>query len=369
VRKLLRLVFVILVTGIFCLAYSFWNDKGNGEEGQQKEAVITNTKESTASSDISKKTKKIRGIELNPMANGALETNREKISSLVRVIKSAGANTIGLYNCGLFDWENSMNNQSGAEFCKKVLEAAKDEKLDVILGYFSNATQDWTNKKTINRATWQFQKLVTETKDYPFIKYYLIGNEVFEKLPNEAAKNNYAQWISLMTKWVNDGNSGKEVIYADNVNLEALPYLKKYNSQFTTYAVNDYEWDGAKQLGEKIKEITVKWPGAKVMLHEWGVDSFDTNKQKENQASQSKRVVELAKEIEKVEKQFPEIFVGALYFSLTDNKERVVRNDKNIETGEPWVCLTCFDKKANEGYWGIYGKPAYEGLKGYWLNN
>ncbi|MFA6250960.1 MAG: hypothetical protein WC686_05720 [Candidatus Shapirobacteria bacterium] len=311
----------------------------------------------------------IRGIELNPMVNGALENNPKRISIYMKAIRDTGANTVGLYNCGAFDWEKITDVETGKSFCQQVYGEAEKLGLGVIPGYFSNPHQDWSLEETSQRASRQFKELVNETKQYQFVKYYLIGNELFEKLSSEKEKDKLALWISSMTEWLNENAPEKEIIYADNSNLIALPYLINSGAKIKTYAINDYEWGKSGELAKKIEVIRLKWPGIKIMLHEWGVDSLDASSQKEEVNAQAKRIVYLAKQISMVEKKYPDIFVGALYFSFTDDWGKVEDVKKqNPDQGRDWICLTCFDKKANEEYWGIEGKRAYWDLKNYWTN-
>ncbi len=301
------------------------------------------------------------------MNETALETNTASISAQMNALADTGARAVGLYNCGLFDWYSNWNITSGKTFCETVYPVAKQRNLKLLIGYFSNSTQDWTQSATISRATSQFQALVKDTMTNTNVYAYLIGNEVFEQLPTQESRQAYASWIGSMVDWTAKTAPGKQVLYADNSNLVALPYLKTSAPHLTTYTINDYEWDTLAGLLARIDRVTTQWPGISVLLHEYGSDSFDVRTMSENQTTQADRLIQMTSIVEQASRLRPNTFAGAFLFAFTDDWSKIGDpNQATPDAGQSWVCLTCFDQKANEDYWGIYNKPAYGALKNFW---
>jgi hypothetical protein len=277
-----------------------------------------------------------------------------------------GANTIGLYNCGLFNWGTIQNVSSGQTFCRTIYPIAAQNNVGVIVGYFSNASVNWNDSTVRNTLTTQFKKLVGETKGLSTTKGYLIGNEIFENLPTESEKVNYAKWIGSLVNWATK-QTKIPVFYADSSELVALPYLKQYAPRLSVYAINTYKWQNASELTTIVDTIVNKWGNTKVLLHEWGVDSFDSNFYIEDRVQQAARIKYLALEIEKVSLLRPQTFWGALMFSYEDDYSKMGSpsvQDKDL--GAAWTCTTCFDFRANEEFWGIKNKPAYYSLQEAW---
>jgi hypothetical protein len=197
-----------------------------------------------------------------------------------------------------------------------------------------------------------------------------IGNEVFEHLPSESARQAYAQWIGSMSQWATINASQHPVIYADNAQLTALPYLKEHTPQLTIYTINNYQWNSSTELISEINNLTSQWPGIQILLHEWGSDSFNVNAYTEDQPAQAQQIAHLAQEIETAAQTIPDIFIGTYLFEFTDEWTKINNPEtQDPDPGQPWTCNTCFDHQANEDYWGIYQKPAYEALKNIWSPN
>lgn len=310
----------------------------------------------------------IKGINYHPMKENSFETNSEEVNKHLQKIAELGTTHIGLYNCGKFDWEKSYNITFGEEFCKMIYPIAEKYNLKLIVGYFSNQTQDWTDIETQNRATTQFQELVLTTKDSTHVDYYLIGNEVFEKLGGENEKIGYAKWIEKMVSWTITEDNKKKVIYADNSVLSAIPYLRKYTPSLEIYAINDYEWSNSKALISRVNKVRKQIPRIKgVILHEWGSDSFEVGTYQENYSKQAERITYLAAELKKSQDKLNGFLLGAFLFSFNDDLTKVGNHTiQDPDSGAKWSYKTCFDSKANEDYWGIYEKSAFEALKSSW---
>lgn len=309
----------------------------------------------------------IKGIEYNPLSSLGYETDYAKIGRDIQAISELGATDIGLYNCGKFDWYSTINSTMGESFCAKVYPLAVSYNLKMTVGYFSNPSQDWSLQTTRDRASTQYQDLVTKTKDLGNVSFYLIGNEVFEHLAPESQKIDYAKWIEEMVVWTKNISPDTPVVYADNSNLIAMPYLITYVPNLAVYGVNDYEWNSQQSLEVRIKRITDLWPNIKVLLHEWGSDSFDVRTYSENREAQAVQIAYLATEVQKAGQNMPNVFLGSYLFSFNDDWTKVGSPTlPDPDKGQDWVCLTCFDFKANEDYWGITGKPAYDYLQTVW---
>jgi hypothetical protein len=307
----------------------------------------------------------IKGIQYNPIVNGELETDDVRIENDLGAIASTGANTVGLYNCGLFDWRKEVNLLNGKNFCEKVYTVSKELHLMMIIGYFSNEYQNWNDSVSVERAKEQFKDLVNSTKNLGNVKYYLIGNEIFEKLPDESSRIAYAKWIGEMVVWQQAIAPQIPIIYADNSQLTALPYLLQYSKSLEVYAINTYEWRSALQLTKIIDTIHSTWPDVKIYLSEFGVDSYDTKAQRNDEKAQTIRMKYLLGELRKVLQTRPDLFIGYSIFEFNDDWSKAKDPFTQNADSSHWTCRTCFDYTANEEYWGIFGKQVFTNLRGF----
>jgi hypothetical protein len=361
---LLKLLILVLVICLGIFTFLYFQTKKQVKTTHISE-VVEVIKENIILDGYSTKNKivPIIGVQYNPLMKGDFEKDATQIADDIQIIKAIGANTIGLYNCGKYDWYKKLNATNGIDFCNKVYLYAEKQNLKLIVGYYSNETQNWKETATIERSEKQFKELVESTKDVSSITYYLIGNEIFEKLSDEEARINYAKWIGKMLTWQQEQYPNRPLIYADNSQFTAEPYLLKYASKLQVYAINNYEWNSALQLNNIINRVNKNWPNSSVYLSEFGVDSYDSAKKVQKVSLQAQRFEYLLSELYKIYQKRSDKFIGFSIFEYDDDWSKAGK--ASVQEGDiaSWKCLTCFDYKANEDYWGISHKETLEAIK------
>lgn len=307
------------------------------------------------------------GINYNPtsVTTGNLDINIKDTD--IEKIKSLNIKVIGTYNAGYCEWGNYSNISIGSDFYGNLYPLAEKYGIKIIVGYLSNATIDWTDKKRVELITKQYKNLVLLTKNKQSTYMYLIGNEIFNKLPNNRQRQEYSKWIGDMTDWTH--KNGKMVTYADEADNNGIYWLKKYAPKLDIYSVNDYTWTNASELLSIIDKIDKRWHKP-IFLHEFGTDSFDTITGVEDEDKQSLRVANLVSSIEEVKNKRIN-FVGAMLFEFSDEWNKEGFNDRQNTVIPLWPCNSCYDGVPNEEYWGIF-KNTFDGSqripkKAYWL--
>lgn len=322
----------------------------------------------------------IRGVSYNPIAINTTTLDTSAIEHDLPNIISLGANTISIYNAGEFEWKNQSNITINLSFYQNLSQFADQHNLNIIIGYFSNQTVDWTDQHRRAIMSDQYQRLVQNSKDKPSTWAYSLGNEIFEKLPDDTSRQAYATWIGEMVDWTHNLDPKIKVSYADNHSLTALPWLKQYAPNIDLYLVNSYEWTSSKELNSLLHSISSRWPkpDIDILLHEWGVSSYDPDISIENLTAQAKRIKKLAGIIEQVGKKNPQ-FIGSIYYEYSDQWDKEGQLDQQEPIPAVWRCTTCFSHKlAYEEYWGLtsnvttnqaanrFFKPAFYTLQNSW---
>jgi hypothetical protein len=322
---------------------------------------------------------KVKGVNYNPSAIGSDQLDLTAPQYDIPKIAQLQANTLGTYNVGKFEWSQWSDLTNGEQFYDKISPLAESYNLKIIVGYFSNQTIDWTNATRVSKATAQYKELVLKTKDRPSTLIYLLGNEIFEKLPSDSQKIAYAKWLGLMADWTHSVDPSHPTTYADNASQEALAMLKQYAPNLDIYSINDYEWGTATELSDTLALDHNLWPDKPILLHEWGTDSWNAPSWTEDETAQATQVKKLVAIIDQVYANSSPDFIGSVFFEYSDQWNKIGSSStQDPDQGWPWTCNTCFDKRGNEDYWGLTRsieanqagqrvlKQAYTALKQAW---
>ena len=296
----------------------------------------------------------IKGVAYNPTSIGTDQLDPAAPAYDIPQITALGANTISTYNLGRFEWGSYTDLTNGEDFYNGLYPVAETNNLKIIVGYFSNSTIDWTDPIRVAKVTSQYQNLVLKAKDRPSTIMYLLGNEIFEKLASDPQKKAYAQWLGQMTDWTHTNDPNHLVTYGDNAAHAGLEWLKTYVPNLDIYSLNNYEWETYEQLSNILAYDLSAWPGKSLLLHEWGVDSWDVNKWTEDESVKANRITQLADYLKQAYANPNYPFLGGIFFEYNDQWDKIgSANTQDPDHGWPWLCLTCFDHSANEDYWGI----------------
>ena len=323
----------------------------------------------------------LKAINYQPTAVGSDQGDATAPIDDVPKMAQMGANTVAVYSCSKFEWDQWSDAGSGDVFCNNLLTTTEQQNMKLIVGYFSNQAMDWTNSTRITKVTQQYQSMVLSSKDRPPTLIYMIGNETFEKMANDTQRTAYAKWIGQMVDWTHLNDPNHPVMYADNDQKGALNWLKTYAPSIDIYGTNSYNWSTATELKTAFDGIKAAWPGKPFLLHEWGVDSLNAPTQLEDLAAQASRVNQLLQVIAAVYADTNYPLLGHIFFEYTDDWSKLgTISSQTPDPGWPWSCKTPFDGKCNEEYWGITTaqaagqaknrslKPVYYTFQSLWKN-
>lgn len=317
----------------------------------------------------------IRAVNYNPTPIGSSTIDTTAPFADIPKIAQLGANTIATYFIGRADFDQWFDLTTGVNFYNNLYPAAESNNMKLILGYYSNEHENWTDATQVARITKQYQDMVAAAKDRPSTLVYMIGNEVFEKLANETQKTAYAQWIGNMVNWTHTFDPNHPVMYSDIANYTGLPYLKQYAPSLDIYGINHYAFATTADLNNLFAQDVSLWPGKAIMLHEWGSDAYNVNSRSIENNTQASQIVKLAQIIDSLVPNFP--VVGSALFEYSD-EWRFVGSSSTQDPDSGWTCPSCFDGAANEDFWGVATdaatgdaknrilKPSYYSLQQYW---
>jgi hypothetical protein len=319
----------------------------------------------------------IRGINYNPTPIGSDIIDPTAPRFDLPRIAALGANTLGTYHLGRAEWDRWSDVAGGETFYSALYPAAEALGLKILVGYLSNHTMDWTDRARVARVTAQFQALVLKARGRRSTLMYLIGNEVFEKLADDAQRRAYATWIGEMVRWTQLNDPGHPVVYADSHDLPGLKWLQAHAPDLDVYGVNSYAFRSAADLARILAGYARAWSGKPLLLHEWGTDSWNAERRVTDEGAQGARLTELAAAVDAATGDPAHPLLGSLYFAYTD-EWRFVGPWTSQDYDAGWVCGSCFDGRADEDHWGLARatvargagtrtvKPAYEAMRRAW---
>lgn len=284
-----------------------------------------------------------RGVNYNPTLPESYQLDTTAPASDVPRIAGMGFNTIGTYHLGPAEYYGAMDLPDGMAFYDALWPAAEAQNLKIIVAYWTGPFFDWTDDTEVARVTLSFQEVILRAKDRPSTLLYLIGNEVFEKLPNDSQRVAYARWIGQMADWVHDVDPAHPITYADPYDRPGLPYLRAYAPNLDFYAINNYRWQTTDELRAIITTAAADWPGKPIPLHEFGSESWDARGDREDTPRQETRLQYLHSVIAAVVEELP--LLGALLFEFSE--------EPRLVGAAQFTCRTCFDGVADEAYWGL----------------
>jgi hypothetical protein len=302
----------------------------------------------------------VRGVNYNPTPIGSDTIDPGAPRYDVPRIAALGANTLGTYNLGRAEWGKWSDVTSGEIFYDTLVIVAEALNLRIVVGYLSNHTIDWTDRARVARVTAQYQRLVLRARNRPSTLMYLIGNEVFEKLPSDVQREAYAMWIGEMVTWTHASDPQHPVVYADSGTLPGLRWLRSDAPTLDIYGVNNYAFTTPETLSTMLAQQGRAWPGKPIFLHEWGTDSWRVEKRVTDERAQGARLKELAEAIDTVYGDPIHPLIGSLYFAYSD-EWRFVGPWTTQDPDPGWTCTSCFDGQANEDYWGLTRAVAING--------
>ncbi len=321
----------------------------------------------------------IRGINYNPTPIGSDTIDPAAPSFDLPRIAALGANTVGTYHLGRAEWGRWSDVTSGETFYAALYPVAEAYNLKIVVGYLSTHMMDWTDQARVARVTAQYQRLLLKARNRLSTLMYLIGNEVFEKLPSDEQRRAYAIWIGEMVAWTRANDPAHPVVYADSQGLPAVRWLKSYAPDLDIYGINNYAFAAPESLARMLTEYANAWPGKPLLLHEWGTDSWNARMSVADERAQSTRVKELAAAIHAASSDPARPLLGSLYFAYSD-EWRFVGPWTSQDHDLGWACGSCFDGRADEDYWGLANavavneartrtfKAAYRTLQSAWTS-
>lgn len=319
----------------------------------------------------------IRGVNYNPTFIGSDQYDFGAAANDIPKIKAMGANTVGTYMLGKSEYAQWSDLPQGDQQYQALMPAAEQAGLKVIVGYYANETIDWTNTTRVAKVTSQYQELVNKAKLHPATLMYMVGNELFEKLPNDTQRIAYAKWAGNMANWTHANDPNHPVFYADRGDSYGLSWLKAYAPNLDVNGVNNYSFSNAESLKTITQGYANSWPGKPVLIHEWGVDSLNVGTSQEDGTLQANNMTALASAVDSISANASYPLIGGLNFEFTD-EWRFVGSSSTQDKDGGFLCTSCFDGRANEDFWGLtravsngsssqrVSKPAYAALQSLW---
>lgn len=204
------------------------------------------------------------------------------------LLKEMGCNVIRIYK---------------APSTTAALDAAYENGLYVVMGYGPSWGLDYTNESVRSNIKENFLNMVTQWKDHPAVLLWVLGNE--NNRPNGAyiSDANATAWYSLVNECAQsvreiEGANYHPVTTAisevDDIgdasrgaDDDSLPYLDFWSVQI-------YRGDSFYTMFSEYEASTNK----PMLISEYGIDSWDTVANKENQQAQADAHVKFWREIE-----------------------------------------------------------------------
>ncbi len=324
----------------------------------------------------------IRGVDYSPVPVGKdvwsynWWTDPNTYGTDFPLIREMGANTIRVYDA------------TGAT--AEAMDAAYNNNLYVIMGYWVDYYQDLSDPTVRGRMIEGFAQMVSKWKDHPAVLMWCFGNEV-----NLFYGGDMQDWFTLLQEAAQtahdlEGENYHPVItahggyYPPNVPAPTdLQYIGDSSigaadeqlSALDAWGLNVYRGQSFGTLFEEYAARTNK----PLILTEWGADAWDARYQREEQSIQANYVETLWMEIE-ANLAPAGVALGGTVFEWSDEWWKA-GSPSTHDTNGQWANSNYYDyipgeSNINEEWWGItavsphtYNKTlrqAYYRLAGLW---
>jgi len=284
-----------------------------------------------------------------------------------QMIREMGANTIRTYD--------------STKATEAALDAAYQNDLRVIMGYWVDHGADFSNQTLRQSITNQFLEMVQKWKDHPAVLMWAFGNEVGM---NTAHKQHWYQLVSETTQAAHEIDPNHPVIVVEGDRLEDLgnPELGSDDASLPDldgWGINSYRGISFGSLFSQYELRTEK----PLILTEWGCDALDVRTMSEDQEMQASYVGNMWNEIEEHLWSAGGRCLGGTVFEWCDEWWKGLDSNTHDKTGQ-WSNPAYYDyedgkKNMNEEWWGITSvsagtyektpREAYYTLMSLWTEN
>ncbi len=212
---------------------------------------------------------------------------------------------------------------------------------------------DYTNRTHIDNMLEDVKQTVLEHKDEPYLLMWLLGNEndsggsyqnsTYKNTNATSCPKEFAQVVAQATKLIHSLDP-KHPVGVCNSTYKMLPYYRDYASNIDYIAFNSYS--GPYGFGSLFR--TVKFYFDKpVLISEYGVDSYDQRKRRQDQEAQVDYHRGAWRDIKRNSFKFGGNCIGAVAYTWLDSW---------------WLCGSAKRQDTKKGAWR---GPAKDG----WFND
>jgi hypothetical protein len=288
------------------------------------------------------------------------------------LLKAMGANTIRTY---------------GTPTATAAMDAAYNNGLYVIMGYWVNPGQDFGDTTVRNNLINGFKNMVSTWKDHPAVLMWAFGNEVWPG-GSGTDEQKWSNWYSLVNEAAHEAKNieGSNYHPVTTMNKDILETIGKQSygsadSSMTAlgcWGLNLYLGQNFSDRFEKYEAISAK----PMFISEWGCDAYNGVTGLEDESTQELYIENLWKEIEQnlSSKDSNRVCLGGTVFEWCDEWWKSHTNslgNSGHDTTTDWTNNNYSDPNMNEEWWGIVSqsagtydrtpRQAYSTLKTLWL--
>jgi hypothetical protein len=224
-----------------------------------------------------------------------------------------------------------------------LLDRLYENGIYAVLGFFPQA-KEWTNPAFRQDCKDQTKKIVQAYKDHPATLMWLFANEL-----NLPSKGNTTASFSLVKEVRNmiheiEGPDNWHPLVTTLADYKLVEHLQQFSDSVDAWGIQSYRGFSFGSLFTQVSGAT----SLPVVMMEYGIDSYDTTKNKEDQDVQAKAARMLYKEV--VDNK--NVFSGAFIFQYADAWWKAGSPSQQDFGG--WNAMAFPDQKANEEWWGVY---------------
>jgi len=259
-------------------------------------------------------------------------------------IKSLGANVLRIYNAP---------QNYGPNF-EEFLQLCYKNKIYVIVGYWVNHGQDFSNSTVRQQEKENFLKIVKFWKKYPAVLGWCFGNEV-----SPGSGSSWSDWYSLLeevakeTKKIDPNHLIMTAVKSTDLVTIGKP---QYKSDDETLLSVDL-WGINAYLGRDFKNLFndyAKYTNKPLLITEFGCDSWNGTKNVEDEKMQKDYIISQWQDIERNLTIKGGVVSGGFVFEWSDEWWKGNFGSPSVhDTTSDWENSNYEDKNMNEEWFGI----------------